>query len=383
MAMLDGLAGADGHRTSGVLARVRGSIRRPARARTDPLARQHEALAAVAAIEDSEATLPDGGPREMFAVDRVIGPETLVDRVSTMLPAPYRNDWDVHALTAEPIRARTAADLVVHAKYDLGATVKLRAAYADAGLVVGILPGGDFGRCGVSRTVMAHAVVSRYAPDLIPALVSAGEVPDSGRYVVERWVDGRPLMSPCRLARAVPAVVEGLQRVHRGHGSTRIPLSRWAAELERDWEALRATDLVPGALHASVTDLIEQDRTLRCSWTYGDPVSSNVIETDRGIVLIDWENAASAPAMVDGAKLHLLADGPEETLRAVLAGLGGTDRSPGGSAYSPQEELALVHATKLAAHPRRAAKLVGHPRAEIFERQGRRRVERLAEALAA
>lgn len=383
MAMIHGPSGEDGFRASGVFARVRDTIRHPPMSRADPQARQHEALAAVAAVESTESALPDGGPREMFAVDRVIGPEVLADRVSTMLPAQYRHDWDVHGLSGERVWGRTAADLVVHAKYDLGTTVKLRAAYADAGLVVGVLPGGDFGACGVSRTVMAHAVVSRYAPDLIPALVSAGEVRASGRYVVERWVDGRPLMSPRRLARAVPAIVDGLQRVHRGHGSTRIPLSRWAADLERDWEALRGTDLVPAPLLAKVTDLLEQDRTIRCSWTHGDPVSSNVMETDAGIVLIDWEGAASAPVMVDGAKLHLMADHPEETLRAVLDGLGGADSSAGASAYSPQEELALVHAAKLAAHPRRAAKLVGHPRAPIFERQGRRRAERLAEALAA
>lgn len=377
--------GADhGRRSTGLFGRTRDRVRRTARPRaTDVPSRHLASLDAVAAIEAAETSLPSGTARELFVVDRVIGPELLVDRVRSMLPVPYRQDWDVHALSGERLERRLAADLVVHAKYDLGRTVKLRAAYADAGLVLGVLPSGPFGGCGVSRTVMAHAVVSRHAPDLAPALVAAGEVAGAGRYVVERWVDGRPLMSPTRLARAAPAVVEGLRRVHRGHGSTWVPLSRWAPDLEAQWANLRGTGLVPDPLVDAVTDLIEDDRTVRFSWTHGDPVSSNVIETGTGIVLIDWENAASAPVMVDGAKLHLLAGDPDTTLATVLDGLGEPAAIRGAGAYTPQEELALVHARTLAGHPRRAARLAGHPRKETFARQGRRQVERLAEALAA
>lgn len=358
-------------------------LRRRARAVAhDDASRRALALVAVAEVEALETILPTARERHLVGGGRILARPDLPARLHSMLPSPWRHHWDPTDPVLEQVDADTGADLVVRAKYDLSPTVKLRAAYDGAGLVLGVLPVGAAGSCGATRTVRAHVLLGRYAPDLAPELVSFGETRASGRYVIERWVDGRPLMTPARLARAVPEIVEGLQGLHAGHGISRIRLSRWAPDLAADWAVLRGGDLVPEPLGRRVAELIQRDGTLRCSWTHGDPVSSNVLETESGIVLIDWENAATAPVMVDGAKLHLFAGEPRATLSIVLAGLGAVGPTASGEhAYSPQEELALVHARALTAHPGRAAQLVGHPRAEAHARQGRRRVERLAEAL--
>lgn len=373
-----------GARVLALPARARGFVRRVARASGDAETDGRQvALAAVRAIEKEQAALPPALPSELLAVDRLIAREDLPARVRTMLPSPWRHRWDPQDPAFVRFRESIAADLIVQAKYDLGPTVKLRAAYGEAGLVLGVLPEKASGVRGVSRTIQAHVVVGRYAPHLIPPLVAFGEVEASICYVLEKWVDGRPLMTSGRLAGAVPAVVAALQEVHRGYGSTRMPLSRWAPDLSADWAALGGTGLVPQPLLDQVAALIDRDATLRCSWTHGDPVSSNVVMTDEGVVLIDWENAGNAPVMIDGAKLHLFADAPQETLATVLESLGHqAGRGLGGSVYSPQEELALVHARSLAIHPRRAARLAGHAREEKYAQQSRRQVERLAEALA-
>lgn len=348
-----------------------------------PPARHERALAAVEAVEAAEPWLPTAQePVAMVAGDRIIARSDLPEWARTMLPSPWRHLWDPQDPGLEPITTTSGAQAIVRAKYDLSDGVKLRVAYEEPHVIVGVLPHAPFGSCGVTRTVRAHAVVGRFAPDLIPPLVTFGEVGPAGRYVVERWVDGRPLMTPSRLADALPQVIDGLTRVHDGYGISEMRLSRWAPRLAKDWASLADSGLVPADLHRQVTALIDRDAALRASWTHGDPVASNVIRAvDESIVLVDWENARHAPVMVDAAKLHVFAADPDATLEQVQRGLG--RRTSGRSGYSPAEELALAHARTLAGHPRRVARLVGHAREARETDQAARRVERLAATLAA
>lgn len=346
--------------------------------------REDAALRAVAAVEALEPVLPElRDPREVVVAERVVARPDLPEQLRTMLPMPWRREWAPDDPRFRRAVTSAGADLVVLAKFDLTDAVKLRAAYAEAGLVVGVLPIAPFGACGVTRTARAHAVVGRVAPDLIPALVSFGEVGPSGRYVIERWVEGRPLMTPQRLAAATPEIVAGLGRVHSGYGVGRLRLSRWAPTLAERWAGLAGTYAIDARVHRAVTALLARDGALTTSWTHGDPVSSNVIETPDGIVLVDWENSGRVPVMTDGAKLLLYAADPEATLDTVLSGLGDARVGSVRADYSPTEELALALARLLAAQSRRADVLDGHPRAAAHDRRGRRLVQRLDEVLAA
>lgn len=289
------------------------------------------------------------------------------------------------------VSAPVAAETVVLAKFDLGRGVKLRAHYPDEGLTLAAQPHLTDGGSGVRNVVRAHAVVDRHAPFLIPPMIAHGTVPADGTdgpgsdYLVERWVEGTPLVRGTALAEALPAVLTGLVTLWAGHGVRRVaPSELWDERLAVDWRDLRGYDVLPAPAWQRVRDLVGQDRRLRVSWTHGDPVASNILRTDGGVVLIDWEHSKEAPIMYDAAKLHLFTADPDAALDVVL---GSTSRADlGGLAgpddLDPAEELALVHARYLSRYPRRRASLAGHPRLPVYERQARRQAQLLQEALA-
>jgi hypothetical protein len=107
-------------------------------------------------------------------------------------------------------------------------------------------------------------------------------------------------------------------------------------------------------------------------------VASNVLVGPDGLTLLDWEHSQEAPVMHDAAKLHLFCGDPATVLDQVAEVLG-TPRRDG--CFSGAEELVLVHAQLVGRYPERRARLRGHPRAEVYERQVRRQVERLEQVL--
>lgn len=340
------------------------------------------ALEVVAQIEASAEALPQvSGAVRFWGRGRVARRPQVHPAVAGLIPRPERQGWDAEGPEVRELRSATAADLVVMAKFDVHERTKLRAAYGEEGLTLAVQPTSTTGVDGIARIVRAHEVVSRHAPHLMTDVLGHGRLPGGLPFVVERWLDGQPLGSSTELAAAAPEILAGLSAVHRGHGLTPVRLSDHWAPLAERWEQTRATGLIPDDLGAWVERLIARDATLRHSWVHGDLVASNVIRTAERLVLIDWEHSQQAPIMNDAAKLHLFVADPAQLLGRVLddfadpRGRG----SAGGGAYSPAEELALAHAQLISHYPRRSAKLVGHPRAEAYDKQVRRQVERLAE----
>lgn len=343
------------------------------------------ALAVVREAEALEPALPTRGePTDFWARDRVVRRPEVPPVISGLVPAPMRSGWGEGREQVGDVRtlaAAVAAEVVVMGKFDVQARTKLRAGYGEERLTLAAQPPTPTGVDGIARAVQAHAVVGAHAPHLAPALLGHGRLVDGLPYVVERWLEGHPLGSAVQLSEAVAEILAGLAAVHRGHGTTDLRVSTHWPLLQGRWAQTVATGLVPEDLARWVDGLLARDGALRISWTHGDLVASNVMRTPGGIVLIDWEHSGAAPIMNDAAKLHLFTAHPDRTLAATLEALG--SGAGGASRYSPAEELALSHAQLLSLYPRRSAKLVGHPRAEVYEKQVRRQVERLAEVHAA
>lgn len=324
-------------------------------------------------------------PELFYARGRVARRPQIASSVAGLIPQPDREGWvpddpQVHQLTA-----KVAADLVVMGKFDVRERIKLRAAYGERGLTVAAQPRSQTGVDGIARVVQAYEVVRIHAPHLMAPVLGWGRLPCGLPYVIERWLSGTPLHSSQALTEASPRILAGLADLHRGHGIRRVRLSQPWPWLAERWAQTCRTGMVPSGLGSWVTRLIGQDRMLRHSWIHGDLVASNVLDTRDGLVLIDWEHAAEAPIMNDGAKLHLFSSDPEATMRQVLEQFGqrghGAVRSRAvrwaTSSYSPAEELALAHAQLISLYPRRSAALAGHPRASTYELQVQRQLKRL------
>lgn len=333
----------------------------------DDTARVQVALDAVAMIEAIEPSLPTAtAPVTLWARGRVARRAEVDPGVATLVPPSQRRGWEPGG-DHRSVEAAVAADVVVLGKFDVGEQPKLRAAYGAGRRTLAARPPSSSGVCGITRTVEALRAVQEHAPGLAPELLGHGRVPDGLPYVVEAWVDGETLRSATALADAAPQILKGLGRLHRGHGVEAVPLTtHWGDGFAERWEATRATGIVPDDLGRWVADLIARDLPLHRSWTHGDLVASNVVRTADGIVLVDWEHSFEAPVMNDGAKLHLFAERPQATMEAVL-----------GALEAAPEELALCHAQLISQYPRRHAALRDHGRAEVYERQVARQLERL------
>lgn len=363
--------------------RVRAGVRRRLHRRLGvplpPSDRRRLALEAVRAVEQLEPTVPSTWrPRVFWTDDRVAVRTGLSDEVRQMLPAP-RDAWTGLPEGLQLVPARVSADAVVLAKLDTGRGVKMRAAYERPGLTVAVQPRGPSGVCGIARSVRAHAVVDRHAPRLMPTLRAHGLLPGGLRYLVEDWVHGPVARNSLELQALLPAILDGLARVHRGHGLLRVPPSRhWGPDLRRRWAATAATEVVPPDVANRVHRLLDKDPPVRVSWTHGDLVASNILTTDDGVVLLDWERSGESAVMNDMAKLHLFSREPDRALGVLLSAWPTT--VPAGAA-SPAEELAIAHAQLLSRYPVRRQALARHHRLPIYERQVRRQVDRLRQVL--
>nr|WP_281497026.1 phosphotransferase [Ornithinimicrobium sp. F0845] len=213
----------------------------------------------------------------------------------------------------------------------------------------------------------------------MPKLLGHGELGGGLRYLVERWVDGDPLTTRLRMAAHLPQIIEGLSRVHLGYGvHTRRVSEIWHRGFREQWQDVRDAELVPAEQGARVAELIAADKRLRLSWSHGDLVASNVLGTDDGVVIIDWEHAMERPVMHDAAKLHLFAAEKDPLLDLLLEEWGQPEASGG---YSAAEELVIVHARFLSRAPVRMAELAGHKREGVYARQVARQADLLSDAL--
>ncbi|USQ80256.1 hypothetical protein NF556_00920 [Ornithinimicrobium faecis] len=383
-----------GQRARGVLRRGltplvrrirRGSSATKQRSGQDPvLQRQGDrvsaALSALEQLEAAEPALPNTArPTEFLALDRAIRRPEIADHLHTMLPAPLRGDWDEHEESVHRLSAPIAADVVVLAKFDLSEQVKFRAAYGAARCSVAVQPDRPNGASGVLAAVRSHEIVTRYAPGLIPPMLGHGDAGGGQRYLVERWVDGTPLITSEQMAAHLAAILEGMGQVHRGYGIHTARLSALWGRFAAQWQAVREAGLVPGDVADRVAELIADDHRLRVSWSHGDLVASNVMATDAGVTIIDWEHATERPIMHDAAKLHQFTADKEPLLDLLLAEWG---RKTATGGYRPAEELALLHARFLCRAPSRMAELAGHQRSGLYARQVTRQVDLLAQTLA-
>jgi len=339
-----------------------------------------EALGVVREIEQREAALPrTAEPQEFLTLDRAVRRPTADPALQSMLPAPLRGHWDPERSTVGAVRARVAADVIVLAKFDLGTEVKLRAAYGGQRRTVAVQPVRPNGTCGITNAVRSHEIVDRYAPGLMPELLGHGELSSGLRYLVERWVDGDPLTTRLRMAEHLPQIIEGLSRVHLGYGvHARRASEIWHTGFREQWQEVRAAGLVAEEAGAHVADLLAADKRLRLSWSHGDLVASNVLGTDDGVVVIDWEHAMERPVMHDAAKLHLFAADKDPLLDLLLDEWGDPKAAEG---YTAAEELAVVHARFLSRAPVRMAELAGHRRQGVYARQVARQAALLADTL--
>lgn len=326
-----------------------------------------EALDVVRRIEQMESALPATTDLATFhSLDRVVHRPLFDPALMTMMPKSLRKAW-AEEWDFEETSAAIAADVVVLAKFDLGVQVKLRAGYGEARRSLAVQPVGPDGISGVTNSVRAHAIVSRYAPDLMPKMLSHGELDNGPRYLVEEWIDGEPLMTSRRLAEHTAWLLEGLGRVHEGYGVTARPVTElWGVGFADQWRSVRAADLVPDHVGAAVAELIAADRRVRMSWAHGDLVASNVMSTPDGPKVIDWEHAGERPVMHDAAKLHLFAADKQLLLPLLLAEW---EQQRSRDGYTAAEELALVHAKFLVRAPVRMAELAGHRRSGVYARQ--------------
>lgn len=344
------------------------------------LSRVDAAMDVVQRVEEMDPELPETrATRDFLTVDRVArrpGAETFMD---TMVPSPLQGAWVQDRPGVQQALFPVAADLVVLAKFDLGEQVKLRAGYGDPRRTLAVAPVRPNGTCPITNSVRAHEIVTRYAPGLIPRMLSHGELEEGLRYLVEEWVEGEPLTDSLRLAAHTPQILEGLGRVHEGYGIHGRSVSElWGGGFGEEWQAVRDAGLVPDGVGAAVAALIADNRRLRMSWSHGDLVASNVLSTPGGPVIIDWEHARERPVMHDAAKLHLFAADKEPLLGLLLSEWGDNLAEDG---YTAAEELALMHAHFLSRAPARMVDLAGHRRSGVYTRQVTKQVALLGDVL--
>lgn len=342
-----------------------------------PEDRLQASLVVVAEAERQEPALPSTTePVLLWTRDRVARRPELSALLADLVPPQLRSGWTEGSPEVTVASAPVAADLVVTAKFDIDGLPKLRAAYAQEMLTLAAQPANVHnGVDGIARTVAAHRVMEQHAPHLIPPLVAHGTLPVGLPYVVERWVPGTQVATGAGLAQAAPAILAGLADVHRGHGVGHRRVADLHDRLGERWEQTRRTGIVPDDLGRWVSGLLERQATVRTSWVHGDLAASNVLRTDAGFVLLDWEHSHEGAIMHDAAKLHLFSSDPDATLAAALEAFRGAGATT--SAHSSPEELALAHAQLISHYPERSARLAGHRRGPVYQRQIERQVQRL------
>lgn len=284
-----------------------------------------------------------------------------------------------------PLTAPVAADAVIIGKFDRGRQARMRAFYAAEGLCARVQAGSPRGERehGVSRSVRASQVVSPHRPGLIPTMVDHGTVL-GGRtaYLVERTVHGHNPADPAQIAEAMATVATELGVVQDAVGITEARLSGVVSpRFNERWRGLLEDDQVPSDLAATVDELIARDAFLEVSFTHGDLVTSNVLRTDEGIVLIDWEYAGFSPIAFDLAKMHVNSGPAGPGVDLLADALGGRVGHRRGH-YTLVEQLALAHVVVLSRLEVRTRRAMAAQRTEPLQRQTRKRVAALGALLA-
>ena len=278
--------------------------------------------------------------------------------------------------TRRRLLAPVSADVVQIGKFDRGRQVRLRGFYGDAGLCVRVQAATRDTSIphGVERSATAARVVGEHRPGLMPRMLDHGTVLH-GRtaYLAEETVTGRVPRGPREVLAAMSVVAEELGVVQHGVGITARPLSAVVHPQFPDrWRAVVDDGHVTADLGAEVERLIDRDDLLEVSFTHGDLVSSNVLCTEGGVVLIDWEYAGEQPIAFDLAKMHINAGPPAPALDVLDRALGHGIGHHGGH-YRLVEQLALAHALVLSRLEARLARARQAGRVGPLERQTRKR----------
>src|SRR5699024_12667282 len=91
----------------------------------------------------------------------------------------------------------------------------------------------------------------------------------------------------------------------------------------------------------AVQNLIERNALLEVSLNHGDLVGSNILVSNEGFVLVDWEFAEHKPIAFDMAKIIINVDDIDSSIAKMHAGLGGVVGQESGH-YSLREQIALA-----------------------------------------
>lgn len=324
-----------------------------------------------------------------------------IERQSSMLPKRFfprtlafakRTAWatsaglDVLPKDQQPelppigtIRGRVRADAVLIGKFDVDKEVRLRAFYSDQGFSVRYQTGGQHN--GIIRTVQAHDLVHPHAPDLMPQVFEHGTIQGGeGAYLVESTVSGQPA-TRAQLQHLVLPLTTQLHRVHQGVGITSKPLTdvvgtgcgwRWS-------KACQAINIAP-EVDLAVQSLIERNNQLEVSLNHGDLVGSNILVSDTGFVLVDWEFAELKPIAFDMAKMIINVRDIETTLTTMNTGLGGIIGEDSDH-YSLREQIALAIVLTLSWYPNHAAKAKIARRTDALKRQTTKRLNMIKQLL--
>lgn len=330
-----------------------------------------------------------GRRRWLRALRRVFS----VERSSPVLPSTFRprplqcSDraaWtsdhameliDPEATSAEGFRtwAPVRASAVLIGKFDVQREIRLRAFYPERQETSRFQAGGK--NNGVHRTVAAHRIVREHDDGLMPRLLDHGGN-DKVAYLVEEFAHGRVAVFD-EIPDLAEPIARRLSAVHDGAGTSAQRLSEIThRDFSSRWSEVAQAAKIDPALSAAVTELIGRDALLDVSIGHGDLVASNIMVTNDGFRLIDWEYAGQMPIAFDLAKLTVAHRDHQRVHAAVHRGVGsrpGTRRDH----YTFDEQIALAHAQMLSWNQARAARAKAAGRTSFLRSGMRRRVQAL------
>jgi hypothetical protein len=294
-----------------------------------------------------------------------------------LLPPPLSAITLAMGQDPETLRVRSRADVARLGTFDVEETVRLRAFYwcTRRPSSLRIQAGGDRLRPGIHRSLAAQQVVARHVPELAPALLAHGSLPDEGvAFLQEAVVAGRHPATAGDVRNAMAPLLALFARLHDAVGVESRPLSAVVSRhFPERWDALARTDLVRGPVDRAVRQLINQDARVPVSLGHGDLVKSNMLFANDSVVLIDWEHARAMPIAFDLSKLVFRAGAVASAVELIRQHWKGSLAAT-RDGYRVEEQLALGLAQMLAwtASREQRAKAIG--RAEAFRLDSQRRV---------
>lgn len=279
--------------------------------------------------------------------------------------------------------ASTRADLVRIGKFDIDETPKFLSFYrTPSPRALRVQANVDPRQPGIGRALAARTLVEAHAPGLAPRLLSSGTALRGGAaFLLEERVEGWHPWHPRHLQDTLPDLLSLLHRLQQRVGIEGRALSAVVhPDFRARWRLFTEHHDLPPSLLARVADLVDADKMLPVSLTHGDLVASNIVVTDRGPVLIDWEHARSRAVAADLAKLELLVHDPGSVVAAARnAAAAGLERS---GFYPLHQQVALAHVEILSWNLHRRARAEQAHRTGDFDDLTRRRLARLGQLLA-